>query len=282
MMSLWGLPPQLVAEVAKSATGFYDYQKKQEISWLSHQISMREKKLHQCQNHYKTQFVELKNKFNTLKVAREQDQSEFQRAKTAYKTLHENYGEKCRQLRKFEQLYNALRSSQDNGGTNMLTAFSPARSPLSVQSAGISDGTFAVPTVSPSQIAQSRERRRLTATNHSSGMTPPSPVSMASVSPVGRSFSRHKGRPGGMHTPRHSPHPLTMTPRRSPNIRAGGRLTPRRSSGAAGGGFLNISGGGGGDRGPTPKRRRRRSADPSIGGTPALSSMFKRRSRRQL
>lgn len=311
-MMLWGLTPQQIMEITKSAIGFFDYQKKQEVAWLMHQIGVREKKLHQCQNQFKAQFVEMKNRFNTLKVARESDRSEFQRAKEAYKTLHENYQDKCRQLRKFEQLYNNLRQSQDGGG-QPLNAFSPSSVP------GANE-VFAVPSASPSQMQQRRERRRLTAGGSGGSvpgggvagapgmMTPPSPSSVASLSPAppmrapSSSMRRSSGSSNSsFRAPLRSPSPsgVSHNPFRTPRgIRAGGMpgsssrgSTPRLGSGgssrtrtpSAGGtssGAMSMS-----SLGVTPRRRRRKHSSGGLGGTPgastpSLSSMFKRRARR--
>jgi hypothetical protein len=48
-MEFWGLPPTMIIEIAASALGFWEYQKKQELAWNNHTIQQKDKKLAQAQ-----------------------------------------------------------------------------------------------------------------------------------------------------------------------------------------------------------------------------------------
>ena len=41
-MMLWGMSPTVISEVAQSAMGFWEYQKRQEINYLAHRLSLQQ------------------------------------------------------------------------------------------------------------------------------------------------------------------------------------------------------------------------------------------------
>ena len=183
----------------------------------------------------------MQNQYNTLKLANDRSAGDLKSAKAAYKTLQEDYEEKCRQLRNFEQMYEKLRSNQKSD--QPFTTFSPSsiasRSPHNI-------GTFAVPSPKPRDNDHQRSRRRDrdrislmgSGSNGSGGggggggssTTPPTPMIMsrspASIellqgSPANNGLGRRRSRSPRSATPKLSYNVTLMTPRRRSRSRSG-------------------------------------------------------------
>ncbi len=105
LMVLWGLDPLKVLEISAKAIKFFNYQKKQEVSFHQHLIRQRDAKLENSEKQISEKTVELENTISSLNSKLKQIQHDLEMRTKAYNSLEAEFKEKSRQCRQFEVRY---------------------------------------------------------------------------------------------------------------------------------------------------------------------------------
>jgi hypothetical protein len=101
-MALWGLDPLKVLEISAKAIKFFNYQKKQEVSFHQHLIRQRDLKLENGEKEISEKNRELENTISSLNSKLKQMQHDLDMRTKAYNSIDSELQERSRQCKQYE------------------------------------------------------------------------------------------------------------------------------------------------------------------------------------
>ncbi|KAA6365717.1 MAG: putative E3 ubiquitin-protein ligase CCNB1IP1 [Streblomastix strix] len=109
-MSLCGLVPETIMEMAARGLSFFQYQKQNEISYLQFLNRKAQQRIQQLERGYNDKLMEANRAITVLNSQVKQLRDEHECGKKDYAELESKLREKTQQKRKLEELYDQLKS----------------------------------------------------------------------------------------------------------------------------------------------------------------------------
>ncbi|KAH7823086.1 putative E3 ubiquitin-protein ligase CCNB1IP1 [Monocercomonoides exilis] len=109
-MSLCGLDPETIMEMAARGLAFYSYQKQNEIAYLSFLNRKAQQKMTEMQRQFEEKLSKGNQALIALKTQIKQLTEEITSGKKDYKELEEKFAEKVKQKRKLEEMMDILKA----------------------------------------------------------------------------------------------------------------------------------------------------------------------------